>query len=648
MSFYKYFIEKGSVMSNSKLDINKTKYRYFKDNFEIFPVRTTIKYCIPVPKEKETADTEFFDRDYPDVSISTVKFVKMIDATAKALVALGVHKGDVVTICQTNTPEIFYMDYALSKIGAIPNYIYPNVTAEEMKYYIDELDSKYIFILDDEPIRKIVKEALQGTDIKIISASVIESFPTAFKIIASKKIDKTKTPLNNEINWSDFIKNGKKITDVKEVEYKPNSTCSYVHTSGTSSIPKAIIETNENVNSIAKGYYIDDFPSIKGKLALQTIPQFVEYGKTTNHIYFTNNFCLVIIPEMNPKNYYDLVKKYKPTFTYTTPSHIRELIKRPLDMSNFVYGAIGGDGFDDVETSFIQYMINNNGTNCILQGYGASEASAVVANNTPNHYKQGSLGRLAGEVEGVIIEPGTFNVLTKPNEIGELCVTGPSITMGYAGNSKEETGKVFIKHPDGKVYVHMGDYISIDEDGFLFYHGRIKNVISRRSFKFAPKEIEDIILSHKNVEQCIVVGKYNEAEGQVPSAHIVLKDSCNESQVIDEIIELVNANIQEFHRPTVYKIKPYIIITRNNKININALKIEDIATIPKEINDAQISQSTDNNYDYDLKLFVETDAIDKDSIISFIETIAKNEKVLNGSIKYEFVKELSNNYIRQV
>ena len=197
-------------MENAKLNINKTKYRYFMDNVK--PEGTAIIYTIPVPKGEEKPTDEFFDRDYPDVKISYKKFIKMIDKTAAALLAYGVKKGDIVTVCHTNTPEIFYMDYALNKIGAIPNYIYPNITADEMKYFIEELDSKFVFVLDEPDIKKNMKKALEGTDIKVISSSVIEAFPSLFKMIAAKKKPTQSVEIPNEIKWADFIKNGEKIT----------------------------------------------------------------------------------------------------------------------------------------------------------------------------------------------------------------------------------------------------------------------------------------------------------------------------------------------------------------------------------------------------------------------------------------------------
>ena len=626
-------------MENAKLNINKTKYRYFMDNVK--PEGTAIIYTIPVPRGEEKPTDEFFDRDYPDVKISYKKFIKMIDKTAAALLAYGVKKGDIVTVCHTNTPEIFYMDYALNKIGAIPNYIYPNITADEMKYFIEELDSKFVFVLDEPDIKKNMKKALEGTDIKVISSSVIEAFPPLFKMVAAKKKPTQSVEIPNEIKWADFIKNGEKIKDVTENPYTPNDTCSFVHSSGTSSVPKAIEISNENDNAVVRNYSCDNVEYIFNGKALQVIPQFVEYGKSTNHIYFCGNFCTIMIPEMEPKNYYDLVKKYKPQYTYTTPAHIREMIKRPVDMSSFVYGAIGGDGFDDLEEIFNNYVKDNNGKTAILQGYGASEASAVVAHNTPNAYKFGSLGRVASNIGRIIINPDTFEVLNNPNEIGELCIYGDTVTKGYAGNSKEENEKVFVQHPDGKTYVHMGDLVSIDEDGFLFYHGRIKNIIKRKSFAFSPQEIIDAIMQHEKVKSCMVIPRYSKEEGETPSAHIVLNDYSDCEKTLDEIKVLVNENVQEFHRPTHYKIRTAIPLTKNNKNNITALKIEDTATMFGGVISADIEAHNTSEYEFLLKVKIQSDKSDAETIEALEKHINKIANIIKfnvGKIKYEIEK----------
>lgn len=606
-------------------------------------------YTIPVDKEPAEIDGEL-NRNYPSVKISYKKLIKMIDKTAKALINLGVKKGDIVVICSSNVPETIYMDYALNKIGAIPSYIYPNATPDEMNYYFKEVDAKFVYFLDTPDIRGNVTKALGGTKVeKIIGSSVLESFPVIFKTIAKKNVKEENNLYDDRfISWSRFMKQGASCNCVEENKYIPNDLCSLVHTSGTSSTPKAVMESNENINAIVKNYKVHPINFSAEKILLNTIPIFVEFGKTVTHAALCNNLQLLIIPEMNPKNLPGLIQKFKPNYFEATPSHCREMIhcKTINDLSFLDIAGVGGDGFDSIEKELNMYLKKFGSSSIGMNGYGSTEISAAGITNSVAENRFGSIGKALGDTCVGLFVPGTFERIDKPNVIGELAITGDTVTLGYYGN-KEETEKVYQKHPDGKIWVHMGDLAKFDEDGYFYYEGRIKNIIARRSFKFAPKEIEDVILSHSSVKQCVVIGKYDKEDGQVPSAHIVLNDDSNIEKTVDEIIESVNSKVQEFHRPTVYKIKPSIIITRNNKVNINALKIEDIATIPNEISDAVISISDDNEYDYELKLYC-NDLTNNEKIIHFIEQTAKNEKVLNGKIKYDFVIEKGKSYFRYV
>ena len=628
-------------MNQNLLDINKTKYRYLMDNIDL--KGTAITYTIPVDKEPKEINGEL-NRKYPYVKISYKKLVEMIDKTAKALVALGVKKGDIVIICSSNTPETIYMDYALNKIGAVPSYIYPNVTSDEMLFYFNEVNAKYVYMLDIPEIRKNILKILDKSNVeKIITSSVIESFSIIFKSIVNKRNDHKLC--DKEVKWSDFIKKGKVVDFTKENINMPNEICSLIHTSGTSSLPKAVMDTNENINAVIKNHIMEKSYVDYKKGALTTIPFFVEFGKLIVHMILSLNGNLIMAPEYNPKNLKGLIEKFKPITFESTPSHARELLKSNImDLSYVKMACFGGDGFDLLENDIIDYFKKCDSNAVVINGYGSTEVCSAAISNTILKHKKGSIGIPLGNTKVALFEPKTFNTINTPNIVGEIAISGDTVTLGYY-NDKEETNRIFVKHPDGTIWVHMGDYAYFDEEGFYFYQGRIKNIIVRNTLKFSPKEIENTILLCKNVRDCVVVGKYDAEEGQVPSAHIVLKDNSNVQASVNEIVESVNANVQEFHRPVVYKIKDSIVTTRNNKININALKIEDIATIIDGVNDAEISLSADNDYDYDLKIYTDF-AVDEQKAIDFIEQTSKNEKVLNGKIKYIFIQKKGKSYYR--
>lgn len=619
------------------MNIKKTKYRYLMDNLEIFPIRPMLNYALAIPEPGvDYSKEEFFDRKYEVVTISSIKFKSMIDKCAKALVKMGVKKGDVVLICHSNTPETLAFDYALSKIGAAPEYVYPDTRPDALKKAIEQSNAKCVFLLSDDMIRKNVSIATDGMSIPILTSLPYQSFSTLFKKVASKNVPIT-VPIKNEIKWDEFIKSGKGV-EVEEAKYEPNSVCTLIHTSGTTSMPKTVKISNENANAVVREFINHGITYEPREVFLQTIPLFVEFGNVMTHLALCRDQRIAMTAEMDPRNFYELVKLFKPNNGFSTPSHARELLKRPLDMSNMKIFFYGGDKFSN-EEALNNYMKENGSNSVAYQGFALTESTTAGLVNSPNAHKVGSLGKPLGNVRVILVEDDTLEEIKEPNKVGEICITGDVVTLGYAGDSSSETEKVFIKHPDGKTYVHTGDNGYFDDEGFFFHAGRKKNIIIRQSFKFSPSEIVDKILEHPNVTQCVVVPKYSKEEGETPSAHIVLNNYDDVQKTMSEIISLVNRDIEELHRPTDYKIRKEILKTKNNKENILALRVEDAATMYKGVIDATIEKSSDSNYDYELFIDYDSKYLNNDTVLSqdienFIRDISEKMKFNVGLIKY--------------
>lgn len=634
-------------MKDNKLDINKTKYRYFMDNANEFLDKTAITYTIPVEKGETPEDSVDLNRVYKDIKISKRELIDNIDLVADALWMMGIREGDIVTICSSNTPETIYMDYALNKIGAVPNYIYPNLTADEMKYFFNEVKGEYVFMLGEPEIKKSVLEAANNSTVKtIIEASAIESFPGIFKFIANSK-NKSKEVTDSKIlKWNDFIKLGKHNKGVaKECKYDENKMSCLMHTSGTTSTPKAVMQSNKNPNAIVRNYELSGQKFEPGKCYLQVLPIFVSFGNSTFQAMFCNNVEIVMIPEMNPKNFPGLVDKYEPNYLTVTPSHWAALPKSKKmsnrNLSFFELIGTGGDGFANIEDRINSYLKQHGCNIPITDGYGSTEVSAIALSNLVSSYKKGSLGKPIGNVKVGIFDPETGEKLDT-DEVGEIAISGDTVTLGYYKDS-ETTNKVYRKHDDGNIWVHMGDLGRIDSDGFGHYEGRIKNIIARRSFKFSPLLEEKEIEKHPNVDKCCIVAMPSKEEGQVPSAHITLFDYSKKDETLNEIIKS-SSNIQELHRPISYKIRKEIPKTKNNKFNLNALRIEDIASMIPGVMNVEISVINDADYDYKLKIEVNPSLNEKlDGDINNIEQEIKNnvkdvmisEKIARCNILYD-------------
>lgn len=146
-----------------------------------------------------------------------------------------------------------------------------------------------------------------------------------------------------------------------------------------------------------------------------------------------------------------------------------------------------------------------------------------------------------------MFRPDSFEELGY-DEMGEICITGPTMMLGYL-NNPEETARVMRRHPDGTVWIHSGDLGYMDADGFVYIKGRMKRIIIRHDgHKVFPTQLEGIIGGCGKVEACAVVAVRDRerAQGKLPMAFVKLRDSIPHERfqaIRDEILALCNAQL---------------------------------------------------------------------------------------------------------
>ena len=173
-----------------------------------------------------------------------------------------------------------------------------------------------------------------------------------------------------------------------------------------------------------------------------------------------------------------------------------------------------------------KYLKNHNSDAKITQGYGLSEALACVTLAHDDVNKSGSVGiPLAGN-HVKIIDPATRKTV-RYGAVGEIVVNSKALMMGYL-NDESETNEALQIHNDGHIWLHTGDLGCMDNEGFLYYKGRIKRMIITSGYNVYPSHIEEVIESHPAVLQCTVVGVPHPYKQEVPKAFIVLKSDVGE------------------------------------------------------------------------------------------------------------------------
>ena len=518
--------------------------------------------------------------NYFDRKITYGEVFENIDKATKSYSALGLKSGDIITVCAVTIPETIYSFYGLNRLGVVCNMVDPRTSAEGIREYIKEVNSKIVITID-VAYPKIV-EAIKGTAVeKIVVISPADSLPQPKKFLF-KVFKATKIPNDNlHIKWNDFVDIGKENEPVI-VSYNKNTPCVIVHTGGTTGVPKGVMLSDDNMNAAALQAYRCGFDFRREHNWLNIMPPFIAYGVGNGlHLPLIVGMEVILLPSFNPDKFVDLLNKYNPNHIAGVPSHYGNIIHIPkFQKSSLEYllsPIVGGDGMDiSLEKEVNNFFDSHNAPNPVCKGYGMSEvAAAVCVCSSTERNKIGSVGIPFPYTTISVFDLGTGKELSY-NEEGEICMTGPNTMVGYY-NNEAETSNVIKKHDDGLMWVHSGDVGYIDEDGFVFIKDRIKRVIIRHDgFKVFPSLIEKTVDTNDNVvSNCAVgVADTSHSQGKLPIVFAVLKDGCNADVVKKKLFELCKKELPEYVQPVDFVFIDKMPLTPIGKVDYRALEKE--------------------------------------------------------------------------
>lgn len=520
--------------------------------------------------------------DYFGSEITYKELFENIDKVASAYTAIGVKKGDVVTICSITTPEIIYSFYALNKIGAVSNLIDVRYTKAAIKNFLNEVDSKYMVMLD--LCYPNVSEIIDDTMVKkIISISPLNSVPKVIKSIACignfLRGNKNLIPFGDKyINWNDFIKND--TCNITVQPYVADYPVAIVHTGGTTGVPKGVLLTNENFNNSVVQIKNSNVDAERGYRFLNIMPPFIAYGIVLGlNMPMTLGWRTTVIPKFDANKFDELLLKHKPNGIMGVPAYWETVMKskkiRKKGLSYVKNILLGGDKIKPEFEVRLDGFLKENGCDAgVGKGYSMTEASACATFSSKKANKLDSAGIPLVKTTISVFEPGTTNEL-KSGEIGEICIKTPTMMLGYYDRDIE-TSDVKVLHEDG-YWIHSGDLGYVDDDGFVFPKDRIKRMIIRSGFKVFPSEIENLFMSHYAVESCAVVGVPDDVDVTAPEVHIVLKNDYKEyiDDVKKELIELFkNSSLPPYFEPVEYVFRDHMPLTNIGKVDFISLQKE--------------------------------------------------------------------------
>lgn len=512
--------------------------------------------------------------------ISYKDFVLKIKETARALKNYGVKADDKVTICMPNTPEGIIMVYAVNMIGAICNMVHPLSSEKELEYYINEVDSKYILVIDAvfEKIYKI-KDSTNLRKIIVAKASETMNFAlTGMYWLAKGRKIKIPKGDNSIVMWDDFINGSKGYQGEFYEKRNAYDPAVILYSGGTTGEPKGILLSNLNFNALAMQATTVIEQAIPGNTILAILPIFHGFGLgVCIHTPLSKGMGCILIPSFNHKKFGDIIRKNKPNFIVGVPTLYEALLDSDLginDLSSVTSVICGGDILDHTLRDKINEFLYEHGSKTkIRAGYGLTEATGAVCLSPDNIFNDGIIGAPFPDMYIKIVNPGTHDKASI-KEDGEICVSGPLVMMRYV-NDEAETVQTLRYHEDGKLWLHTGDIGYLGEDGLIYFKQRMKRIIVSSGYNIYPSYIESVINTHEAVLTSIVIGIPHNYKGQVAKAFIVLKSGFKaNNQIEKEIKELCSKHIARYALPAEYEFRDKLPKTLVGKVAFKELEKE--------------------------------------------------------------------------
>ena len=339
----------------------------------------------------------------------------------------------------------------------------------------------------------------------------------------------------------------------------PYKLCTIMFTSGTTGISKGVMLSQHNLVSNVQAVHIDMLP---GTVSLSVLPIHHAFCLTMD---FLKGFSIGITVCINDSLLHMVknIKRFEPQIMLMVPLMIETIYKKLQDnklpvpkkvIAKKVFGGrlevlYSGGAYlaPQYVEAFSEYGIP------ILQGYGMTECSPVIARNDENNNKVGSVGKALENCEVKI-------------EDGEILARGSSVMLGYYEMEKETSETI-----DEDGWLHTGDLGYVDEDGYLFITGRKKNlIILSNGENISPEEIESELLNNREIAEVIVRGKGNLIEAEIfpDFEYLKKKKMKDERKRLQEIIDDYNDGVPrskriasfiirdtEFEKNTTKKIK---------------------------------------------------------------------------------------------
>jgi len=485
---------------------------------------------------------------------------------ARALLAMGVRKGDRVGVWSPNCSEWTVSQIATAKIGAILVNINPAYRTHELEYALNQSGARFL----------ITADSFKTSDYR----GMLYELAPELKACADGKLKSQKLPdLECVINlseekhagmwrWADMMELAEHVSEEELADLQAtlqfDDPINIQYTSGTTGFPKGATLSHHNI--LNNGFFVAESMGFTSEDRLVIpVPLYHCFGMVMGNLGCITHGATMIYPDegFEPTSVLKAVSSQKATALYGVPTMFIAELDHPefdsFDLSTLRTGIMAGS---ICPTEVMKQVISKMNMKEVQIAYGMTETSPVSTQTGANdsiEKRVSTVGRTQPHLESKIVDPGSGQILPR-GEIGELCTRGYSVMLKYWNNEKATAEAI-----DEAGWMHTGDLATMDEEGYVQIVGRIKDMVIRGGENVYPKEIEEFLYTHPAVSEVQVTGVPDKKYGEELIAWVKLHPDADE--VTDEDLrEFCKGKITHFKIPRYFKFVDAFPMTVTGKI----------------------------------------------------------------------------------
>ena len=501
-----------------------------------------------------------------------------VDAFARALMSLGIRKGDRVGIWSPNHAEWVVTQFATAKIGAILVNVNPAYRVHELEYALRQSGCAMLIIAP--PIKTSDYAAL----LRELCPELERSQPGDLHAARCPEL-RTVIAFGDQrvpgaYHWDEVMERANAIR-AEELEDRQRSLqfddpINIQYTSGTTGFPKGATLSHHSI--LNNAIFVADYLGLTARDRLcVTFPFYHCGGMVLSTLACVTHGATTVIPWplFDAGTVLETIAAERCTGLHGVPTAFIAELNHPdfdrFDLSTLRAGFMGGS---PCPIEVMKQVEMRMGMRDFVIGYGMTETSPVSTMATvddPLEKRASTVGRVFPHVECKIVDPMTGAIVPRGTP-GELLARGYHVMLGYWNNSQATAEAV-----DAARWMHTGDLATMDEEGYVNIVGRSKDMILRGGENVYPREIEEFLYTHPAVADVQVIGVPDEKYGEEIMAWVVLKQG--KDATIDELREYCQGQISHYKIPRYWKLVDSFPMTVSGKVQKFKLREAAIAEL---------------------------------------------------------------------